>query len=235
MSSTKEAILQAVEVNGAELFAIACDIFDHPECGREEVYASERLTSYLEEKGFDVERGVGGLETAFRATWKQGSGGPSIGFMMEYDALPDLGHACGHHLQGPTCIGAALALKEVCKEPFQLVLYGTPDEEGSGGKIDMINNCCFRDVDVIFSHHTKNNTSISEGSMALAPNRVTFHGTSAHAAVAPWEGRSALGAIPDMDAVGISPTATNAHTTAEDLHLDEVKPFWELLCKVLRD
>ena len=195
MSFVKDAIQQAVEANGAELFAIACDIFDHPECGREEVYASNLLTKYLEEIGFAVERGIGGLETAFRATWEQGSGGPSIGFMMEYDALRDLGHACGHHLQSAVCIGAALALMAHCKEPFKLVLYGTPDEESRGGKIDMVNSGCFRDVDVIFSHHTKNNTSISEGSMALAPNRVTFRGTPAHAAVAPWEGRSALDAM----------------------------------------
>ena len=195
MSCLKEKILQAVEANSAELFAMACDIFDHPECGREEVYASNLLTNFLEEKGFTVERGIGGLETAFRATWEQGSGGPSIGFMMEYDALRDLGHACGHHLQGPTCIGAALALREVAKEPFKLVLYGTPDEESRGGKIDMVNNGCFRDIDVIFSHHTKSNTCVSQGSMALAPHQVTFHGTPAHAAVAPWEGRSALDAL----------------------------------------
>jgi len=195
MSSLKEAILQAVEANGAELFALACDIFDHPECGREEFYASELLTNYLTAKGFNVERGIGGLETAFRAVWEQGSGGPSIGFMMEYDALRDLGHACGHHLQGPATIGAALALKEAVKEPFKLVLYGTPDEESRGGKIDMVNNGCFRDIDVIFSYHTKRRTCVSPGSMALAPHQVTFHGTPSHAAVAPWEGRSALDAL----------------------------------------
>ncbi|MBR5537915.1 MAG: amidohydrolase [Clostridia bacterium] len=195
MCSSKDKILQTVETNGTELFAMACDIFDHPECGREEVYACRRITDYLEQKGFAVERGIGGLETAFRATWEQGSGGPSIGLMMEYDALRDLGHACGHHLQGPTCIGAALALKETVKEPFKLVLYGTPDEESRGGKIDMVNNGCFRDIDVIFSHHTKSQTCVSQGSMALAPHHVTFHGKPAHAAVSPWEGRSALDAL----------------------------------------
>lgn len=195
MSSLKETILRTVETNQAELFAMACEMFDRPECGREEVHASGLLTGFLEQKGFTVERGVGGLATAFRATWEQGSGGPSIGFMMEYDALRDLGHACGHHLQGPTCIGAALALREAVKGPFKLVLYGTPDEESRGGKIEMVNNGCFRDIDVIFSHHTKSKTCVSQASMALAPHQVTFHGTPAHAAVSPWEGRSALDAL----------------------------------------
>ena len=111
----KENLLNVVAANADRLFAIACDIFDHPEIGREEYYASDLLAKLLEGEGFAVERGMGGLETAFRATWEQGSGGPSIGFMMEYDALRGMGHACGHHLQGATTIGAALALKAVVK------------------------------------------------------------------------------------------------------------------------
>lgn len=159
MSDAKNALLQAVEANADRMFAIACDIFDHPECGREEYYACDLLTRFLEEEGFTVERGVGGLATAFRAAWEQGSGGPAIGFMMEYDALRGMGHACGHHLQGPATMGAALALKAVVKEPFKLVLYGTPDEESRGGKIDMVEAGLFRDVDVMFSYHTGRSTS----------------------------------------------------------------------------
>ena len=192
---TKKHLLQVVEANADRLFTLACDIFDHPELGREEYYASDRLTKFLESEGFAVERGVGGLETAFRAVWEQGSGGPAIGFMMEYDALKGMGHACGHHLQGPTTIGAALALKEVVKEPFKLVLYGTPDEENKGGKIDMVEQGCFRDVDVMFSHHTGRKTSCSFANKALAPQQVTFHGTPAHASAGPWKGRSAMDAM----------------------------------------
>lgn len=191
----KKNLLQAVEANADRLFALACDIFDHPEPGREEYYASDRLTKFLEGEGFAVERGIGGLETAFRATWEQGSDGPAIGFMMEYDALRGMGHACGHHLQGPTTIGAALALKEVVKEPFKLVLYGTPDEENKGGKIDMVEQGLFRDVDVMFSHHTGRKTGCSFANKALAPQQVTFHGTPAHASGGPWKGRSAMDAM----------------------------------------
>ena len=195
MVEIKEALLQFVEKNADSFFAMAQDIFDHPELGRAEYYASNQLTTFLENEGFVVERGIAGIKTAFRATWERGNGGPSIGFMMEYDALKDLGHACGHHLQGPTCIGAALALKAVCDQPFKLVLYGTPDEEVSGGKIDMVNAGCFQDVDVIFSYHTGMNTGCSFSTAALAPHRIVFHGTPAHAAGSPWNGRSAMDAM----------------------------------------
>ena len=195
MNDVKKALLEVVEANADRLFEIACDIFDHPEYCREEYYACDRLTKFLEGEGFTVERGVGGLETAFRATWEQGSGGPAIGFMMEYDALKNLGHGCGHHLQGPATIGGALALKAVVKEPFKLVLYGTPDEENKGGKIDMVEAGLFRDVDVMFSHHTARTTGCSFSNKALAPQQVTFHGKPAHASGAPWNGRSAMDAM----------------------------------------
>lgn len=192
----KEMLLQAVEKHADELFAIACHIFDHPESGGEEVYASALLEDYLEKKGFAVEKGVGGMPTAFRATWERGTGGPAIGFLLEYDALRDgVGHGCGHHLQGPACISAALALMESCREPFKLVLYGTPDEEIRGGKITMEKNGCFRDVDVMFSYHTGGRTCVSYKSRALAPIQVTFHGTPSHASVSPEKGRSALDAM----------------------------------------
>lgn len=195
MEQAKKILLQAAEQYEDSLFSIACDIFDHPECGGEEIYASKLLVAFLEKRGFRVERNVGGLETAFRATWEQGSGGPSIGFLMEYDALRSMGHACGHHLQAPACIGAALALMESCEDPFKLVLYGTPDEENQGGKITMERNGCFRDVDVMFSCHAGTKTFVGYTNRALAPTRVTFHGTPAHASGAPEKGRSALDAM----------------------------------------
>ena len=195
MNSAKEKLLQSVDACTDELFAVACDIFDHPEYGRTEVYASDLLTKYLENKGFAVERGLADLPTSFRATWERGSGGPSIGFLLEYDSLKDMGHACGHHLQGPNAIAAALALREAWDGDFKLVLYGTPDEEIAGGKIDMVNAGCFKDVDVMFGTHTAGSTSVAYGNKALAPTWVTFHGTPAHAAGAPWKGRSAMDAM----------------------------------------
>ena len=195
MIQWKGAVHAALQHWEDPLFSLGCDIFDHPELGREEYYACDLLTAFLEKQGFAVERGVGGMETAFRATWERGSGGPAIGFMMEYDALRGLGHGCGHHLQGPVCIGAALAMREICADPFKLVLYGTPDEEGRGGKITMEQNGCFRDVDVMLAYHTGGSTVISYQNKALAPVRVTFHGKLAHASGAPWKGRSAMDAM----------------------------------------
>ena len=190
-----DQIRETIRKNEAELFAAAAEIFDHPEIGREEYFASELLSKLLAEKGFSVERGIGGVETSFRATWERGEGGPAIGLMMEYDALAGLGHGCGHHLQGPTAIGAALALMDCCGEPFKLVLYGTPDEERRGGKITMVENGCFTDCDVIFGCHTAGNTSVSNANRALAPTRVIFRGTPSHASGSPEKGRSALDAM----------------------------------------
>ena len=196
MNQQEEKICALAEQELPEMFRIACDIFDHPELGLQEFYSSNLLETFLEEKGFKVERGIAGIQTAFRATWENGSGGPAIGFLLEYDALAGLGHGCAHHMQGPVCIGAALALREALKDyPFKLVLYGTPDEERGGGKITMTEAGCFRDVDVMLGHHAGQYTSSSYSYKALLPVHVVFHGTPAHASGSPELGRSALDAM----------------------------------------
>ena len=195
MSTSKEVLLRTVESVADEMFAIGCDIFDHPEYGRTEVYASDLLTRVLEEKGFTVERGLADLPTSFRATWERGTGGPSVGFLLEYDALKGMGHGCGHHMQGPNAIAAALALRDAYPGDFKMVLYGTPDEEIAGGKIDMVNAGCFTDVDVMFGTHPSGGTRVAYGNKALAPTWVTFYGTPAHASGSPWKGRSAMDAM----------------------------------------
>lgn len=104
----KEVIKQAVDQYLPELVKIADEIYDLAEPGMEEVRSAGLLTDYLEKMGFQVEKGIAGLPTAFRAVYEQGQGGPSFGLLAEYDALKDIGHACGHHMQGPSVIGAAL-------------------------------------------------------------------------------------------------------------------------------
>ncbi|MDY5482729.1 MAG: hypothetical protein SPF91_00860 [Clostridium sp.] len=99
-----------------ELISLSDQIFDRAEPGMEEVKSSALLTEYLTAHGFDVETGIAGLPTAFRAVYTQGEGGPSFGFLAEYDALKDIGHACGHHMQGPSVIGAALTLRDVFQD-----------------------------------------------------------------------------------------------------------------------
>lgn len=196
MNMIEEKLCAAAEGGSKELFSLACDIFDHPELGLEEFYACEKLVQFLQEKGFSVETGIAGLPTAFRATWENGTGGPRIGLMLEYDALPELGHACAHHLQPAAVIGAALALREVLTDkPYRLVLYGTPAEEREGGKIRMAEAGYFTDVDLMLAHHAARTTGSFWQNKALQPVGIIFHGTPAHAAGAPERGRSALDAM----------------------------------------
>ncbi|MDF2676400.1 MAG: amidohydrolase [Bacillota bacterium] len=178
-----------------KLIEIADYIYDNPELAFTEIKASEALTNLLEENGFEVERGLGSLDTAFRATYEFGEDGPNIGLLCEYDALP-MGHACGHHMQGPAIIGAAVAIKELYKDkPFKLTVYGTPGEEGGGGKIQMLNDGYIKEIDIAIMMHGGPSTQVDVKSLAADSLTVTFHGKSAHAALKPELGRSAFDAL----------------------------------------
>lgn len=192
----RSTILETVERLREKACAVSDAIFDHPEVGRTERFACEQLTAFLEAEGFQVERGVGGLETAFRAVWQNGEGGPAIGFACEYDALNQLGHGCGHHMQGPAVISAAAALKTAAgEEPFRIVVYGTPDEEYGNGKIEMLEKGCFRDLDFVLMTHLGPNTTVDLKSLAQRIYIAEYHGQAAHAAVKPEAGRSAVDAM----------------------------------------
>ena len=192
----KQKMLKSIDSYMPELRALSDDIFDHPEIGFEEVYACKVLTDYLKDKGFKVEIGTGTLPTAFRAEYEQGTGGPVVGFLGEYDALANLGHGCGHHLQTPAAIGAALAIRDNLKDvPYKLVIYGTPAEENKGGKINMVEAGCFKELDMVFSNHTGTHTGGSGTNVALASSVVEWTGINAHAGGSPEKGRSALDAM----------------------------------------
>lgn len=192
----KEELFQRIDEEREELWSMADQIFDNPEYEGEEVFAAGLLTDYLRKNGFSVEMGVGGYKTAFRAVYSHGEGGPVIGILCEYDALRGLGHGCGHHMQGPGCLGAAVALKNLDTDrPFQIVVYGTPAEETLGSKCDMIKKGCFHDLDVAFMMHGGPNTCTDVRCLAQRSFHVTFHGKRAHAALAPDKGRSAFDAL----------------------------------------
>ncbi len=196
MDEMKKMLCHDVEEMNEELFELASFIFDNPEYNYEEYKAAELLTNYLRKQGFTVETGVAGLPTAFRAEWENGTGGPVIGFLGEYDALKDLGHGCGHHLQTPICIGAALAVrKNIQDKPYKLVIYGTPAEETTGGKLIMAKTGCFKELDVAFAYHSAGATRVPTSSKALQSIYVTFHGKPSHASESPELGRSALDAM----------------------------------------
>lgn len=199
----KKLLGEVIEMHRAELCKMADLIYDFAEKSAEEYKSMELLTDYLQNEGFTVERGIA-LDTAFRATWDncraavddEGKNtAPVLGILVEYDALEDIGHACGHHMQGPAGIGAAIVIKDVMKDyPFKLVIYGTPAEETLGGKIVMFDAGYMKELDLALMSHGSPNTSVDEKCMALENFVVTFHGVKSHAAISPDEGRSALDA-----------------------------------------
>lgn len=189
----KKEIYDHIDKIKEELTTMADYIFDNPEIGLEEIKSSQAITSYLEDCGFKVEKNLAGMKTAFRAIYENKVGGPSIGLLCEYDAIEGMGHACGHHMQGPAIVGAAKVIKENFNDmPYKLVVYGTPAEETIGGKINMIKEGYFQDIDVALMMHASPTTTTDIKSLAMSNFNVIFHGTSAHAALAPEKGRSAL-------------------------------------------
>lgn len=180
-----------------EIRTISDYIHSHPELGFSEFIAAEKQTEFLSSHGFTVERGVGGLPTAFKAVY--GSGSPVVAILSEYDALPEIGHACGHNLILSTALAAGLAVKsylekhpEICGTVWVL---GTPAEESKGGKVLMLRQNVFSGVDFAFAVHPYPETLPDQGALAVARFTVKFHGKAAHAASAPHLGRNALDAM----------------------------------------
>lgn len=189
----------------AELTDIAHDIFCHPELAYKEIYSSKRLASFLENQGFQITWKTAGIDTAFTATW--GNGSPRLGFLAEYDALPEIGHACGHNLLGTGVCAAACALKndmETSKTCGTILVYGCPAEEIMSGKIVMTKAGVFDDLDVAVMWHPFDRNRISNDIwQAQDVKNYTFHGISAHASRSPEEGRSALDAAELMN-IGVN-------------------------------
>lgn len=193
---TKESISKEIDSIDSDLRDIATKIHENPELGYEEYKASKWLSDYLEENDFNVTRGVAGLETAFIATLEGSESGPTIGLLAEYDALPGLGHACGHNLIGTASVGAAVGIKKNIKDfKGTLKVIGTPAEEGLGGKVIMAEDKVFDDLDVAMMCHPKNRTMILRGGLARVSVTLKFYGKESHASSAPELGVSALDAM----------------------------------------
>ena len=187
------------------LFELSKDVHAHPELNYEEFYSSDALAGFLEKHGLTVERGVGGVETAFRAVIPGGAGnGPAIAVLAEYDALPEIGHGCGHNLIAMAAMGAALGLKANAQDlPGTVMVIGTPAEEGGGGKIRLLEAGVFEGVDATLSSHPFSNRTIipevsprgESWSLAMVGYRYMYHGKAAHAAAYPEMGINALNAV----------------------------------------
>ncbi len=212
-----QALLEALDASQAKTVALARELWQLAELGYLEEKSSALLAAELERAGFRVERGVAGMPTAFVASF--GTGKPVLGVLGEFDALPGMsqiaeprqeartqgggGHACGHNLFGPGAVAAAIAVKgwmEARKLPGTLRFYGTPAEEGGGGKLYLVRAGSFADVDAVLAWHPADRNDPSEPrSLAALAAEFRFRGLAAHASVAPEKGRSALDAVEAFD------------------------------------
>jgi amidohydrolase len=190
----KARVTERVDARGAALDELAIRIHERPELAFEERFASTALADHLAREGATVTRGAGGLETAFMA--EIGSGAPVVAILGEYDALPGVGHACGHNLMGTAANLAFLALGDVAPELRGRVrVVGCPAEERGNGKVKLIRAGLFSDVDVALMYHPGDRDEIDPLMLAMVTLDVEFLGKAAHAAAEPHEGRNALDAV----------------------------------------
>ena len=194
-------ILNKLENKFSEIFGDLKElneyIYKNPELGRKEFKACEAHKNLLKKYGFEVEENYIGIPTAYLAKYSSGKKGIKIGYLAEYDALPEIGHGCGHNILGTTSIGAGILLKEYIDEfGGEVLIFGTPAEETFGAKVDMACAGCFDDIDVaMISHPTGKNHEKSGTSQAMEALQFTFKGKTAHAAGDPYNGINALDGV----------------------------------------
>ncbi len=178
-----------------ELRELTLAIHNNPELGLEEFEACALQTQLLGKYGFVVEAKYCGMDTAYKASYKSGKPGPKIAMLAEYDALPGLGHGCGHNLIAMIAVGAGIAMREFADEyGGEIHVFGTPAEESVGGKVIMADAGAFDDMDVAMMSHPSHMDAESMNTLAIDSYKVSFHGKTAHAA-APHEGVNALDAV----------------------------------------
>ncbi|WP_273522493.1 amidohydrolase [Mailhella massiliensis] len=196
LSPEKRLLLDEIENISAQMKDIASAIFDEPELGYQEFKSSARLADFLEANGFRVERNLLDMPTAFHAV-AGSEAGPKVAFLAEFDALPGLGHACGHNLFGMAACGAAVALARHLPAG-SVHVFGTPAEEGNvknaGGKVPMSDAGLFDDMDAVIAAHAEGRTILKQQLISRANLEMDFHGKAAHAAGAPEKGINAMDA-----------------------------------------
>lgn len=195
LDNRQSHIIQSIDNGASEIIEASHQIHDHPELGYQEVFASNLLIEILQKYGFQVETGFAGIETAFCA--RKGSGvGPRVAFLAEYDALPGIGHGCGHNIIASSALGAGIGLGALIEETGGDVwVIGTPAEETDGAKATMVERGVFNNIDAaLMIHPHEGNYYITE-SLAMDCIEIAYTGKTAHAASAPWEGKNALDAM----------------------------------------
>jgi amidohydrolase len=200
LDSLKARVVETVDGLADDLWELALRIHANPELAYKEEKAAAWLSDFLEKRGCRLTRGVGGVPTAFRAEVQGATAGPTIAVMAEYDALPNIGHACGHNIIASAAAGAGAAAAAVAgvtglPVPGRLVVIGTPAEEGGAGKVRLLEAGVFADVDAAMMIHPLCRTRLWRPSLGLLKVKVEFFGKAAHASASPWKGVNALNAV----------------------------------------
>ncbi|MBL6927811.1 MAG: M20 family metallopeptidase [Rhodospirillales bacterium] len=197
MDAKKEQIGQAVDELAEDLFGVSKYLLDNPETAYEEFKAHDYLSQFLAERGFDVEKKCGGVDTAFRATPTGcAPSNPKVAILGEYDALPKIGHGCGHNLIAAAGVGAAAALRQVLGDDAgSIIMVGTPAEEGGGGKQLLADAGIFDDCDAAMMFHPGQQNLIGQETLGRTKFTLEFFGKTAHAAAGPDQGINALDAM----------------------------------------
>ncbi|MCX7591516.1 MAG: M20 family metallopeptidase [Kiritimatiellae bacterium] len=196
LMAAQNAVRCALRKYAKELESLALSVFRNPELGFEEKQACALQVRLLQSCGFHVISPFAGLATAYKAVW--GKGRPAFCFLAEYDALPEIGHACGHNLICGAAIGAGCALRDVLAQrhiPGTIVVIGTPAEESRGGKVIMVRRGAFRGIDAVMEAHPSWRTVPDTGSTAIRRVSVSYVGRATHAAASPELGKNALDAV----------------------------------------
>ncbi|MCI5725187.1 M20 family metallopeptidase [Fusobacterium sp.] len=197
MSDVKEKLSQLFENYKNEFVELNEYLYNNPELGLQEFKACAAHTAILEKYGFNVTKNFAGLETAFQASFKNSTEGPRIAILAEYDALPGIGHGCGHNIFGVTSIATGILVKELMKDiPGEILVIGTPAEETNGAKVDMAQKGVFNNIDIAMAVHPSGEAHYRSGvSQAMEALQFTFKGKTAHASGAPHEGINALDGV----------------------------------------
>jgi amidohydrolase len=210
LSATIDELRALLDTRLTTLVDVAADLHAHPEIRFTETHAAARLTAELELDGFAVQRGYAGLETAFVGRWSTPTAdddSPTVAIFCEYDALEEIGHACGHNVIAASGLGAGLLVKaalEASPVPAHLVVIGSPGEEGAAGKVPMIEAGVLDGVDLAMMVHPSGVDAVRGSSLSRVALDVDFHGFAAHAAAAPERGRNALDAATlSLTAIGM--------------------------------
>lgn len=221
MTDEKNTALEWISRNQRRYIRISDTVWEFAEVGLIEFKSSALLADELEKQGFDVQRGIAGMPTAFVATW--GTGNPVVGVMGEYDALPGMsqkrlpsknpmeagkaGHGCGHNIHGTSGLMAAVAVKKAMEThgiEGTIKFFGCPAEENFSGKVFMVREGFFKNIDAVISHHPNDMNAVNlRSSLALNSARFHFRGKASHAGASPEQGRSALDAVELMN-VGVN-------------------------------